>query len=431
MNIRIEKVLERDIDLLIINKIIDNDKLLNLFLNKINKSGYKIVSIEHSKMDKELGETDISIILTNNTSKIAILIENKIDAPFMNEQPTRYYKRGNKGISDGLYDEYYVFIIAPREYLNTHNEVKEYDNQISYEEIREVLDDLYSKTLINKAIEEKKNGYIVIENERATKFWENYYKYIKDNYTTIKINEMYGPKSDINNYSEFETFNPNVKIKYKFDKGNLDLTFSKMGEYPDVFHKYVDNMLDKDMSIEKINKSMIIRLQVPIISFNAEFIDYEKEVKEALDKTLRLYDLLSKIDIHSMYNEIKLDHYDIKDISDFRKLYQTGIIVNYDKRIVYRSSTNHTERIGNTVDYPYIQRYQRGVNVRTKLFIIKDNMLFQLERIDKNDENSKYKIMDVDIKVGESFYNDNIFNEKGNNPVNVTKEELLQIEGNI
>lgn len=212
MNIKIEKVLERDIDLLIINKIIDNDKLLNLFLNKINKSGYKIVGIEHSQMDKELGETDISIILTNNMSKI--------DASFMNEQPIRYYKRGNKGISDGLYDEYYVFIVAPREYLNTHNEVKEYDNQISYEEIREVLDDLYSKALIDKAIEEKKNGYIVIENERVTNFWKNFYKYIRDNYTTIKINEIYGPKSDINNYSEFETFNPNVKIKYKFREQN-------------------------------------------------------------------------------------------------------------------------------------------------------------------------------------------------------------------
>ena len=56
MNIRIEKVLERDIDLLIINKIIDNDKLLNLFLNKINKSEYKIVSIEHSQIDKELSD---------------------------------------------------------------------------------------------------------------------------------------------------------------------------------------------------------------------------------------------------------------------------------------------------------------------------------------------------------------------------------------
>ncbi len=42
MNIRIEKVLERDIDLLIINKIIDSDKLLNLFLNKINKVNIKL-----------------------------------------------------------------------------------------------------------------------------------------------------------------------------------------------------------------------------------------------------------------------------------------------------------------------------------------------------------------------------------------------------
>ena len=204
-----------------------------------------------------------------------------------------------------------------------------------------------------------------------------------------------------------------------------------MGEYPNTFYKYVDNLLNKDMIIEKINKYMVIRLQVPIISFNAEFVDYEKEVKEALDKSLMLYNLLNKIDINSMYNEIKLNHYDIKDISDFRKLYQNGIIVNYDKRIVYRSSTNHTERIGNTVDFPYIQRYQSGINVRTKLFIIKDNMLFQLERIDKNDENSKYKIIDVNINIAESFYNDSIFNEKGNNPVNITKEELLQIEENI
>ena len=42
MNIKIKKVLERDIDLLIINKIIDSDKLLNLFLNKINKVNIKL-----------------------------------------------------------------------------------------------------------------------------------------------------------------------------------------------------------------------------------------------------------------------------------------------------------------------------------------------------------------------------------------------------
>ena len=71
-----------------------------------------------------------------------------------------------------------------------------------------------------------------------------------------------------------------------------------MEEYPNTFHKYVDNLLNKDMIIEKINKYMVIRLQVPIISFNAEFVDYEKEVKEALDKSLMLYNLLNKIDIN-------------------------------------------------------------------------------------------------------------------------------------
>ena len=53
MNIRIEKVLERDIDLLIINKIIDNDKLLNLFLNKINKSEYKVYNMTVLVENKE------------------------------------------------------------------------------------------------------------------------------------------------------------------------------------------------------------------------------------------------------------------------------------------------------------------------------------------------------------------------------------------
>lgn len=36
MKVIVEKVLERDIDLLIINKFIYDKKVLNLFLNKIN-----------------------------------------------------------------------------------------------------------------------------------------------------------------------------------------------------------------------------------------------------------------------------------------------------------------------------------------------------------------------------------------------------------
>ena len=78
MNIKIEKVLERDIDLLIINNFINN-KLLKLFLDKLDLKGYKINEIEHSNVDYEQGEPDITVIIENKNYKIGLLIENKIN----------------------------------------------------------------------------------------------------------------------------------------------------------------------------------------------------------------------------------------------------------------------------------------------------------------------------------------------------------------
>ena len=61
MNIFFEKVLERDVDLMIINQISFNKSFLNLFLDKISKKNYIVESIEHSLMDQEDGESDISV----------------------------------------------------------------------------------------------------------------------------------------------------------------------------------------------------------------------------------------------------------------------------------------------------------------------------------------------------------------------------------
>ena len=50
MEFKIEKVYERDIDLLIINKFMNDDDFGNLFLEKINRVGYIVKYIEHSLM---------------------------------------------------------------------------------------------------------------------------------------------------------------------------------------------------------------------------------------------------------------------------------------------------------------------------------------------------------------------------------------------
>ena len=46
MELIFEKVLERDIDLLMINKFITDDNILNLFLEKIGKSDYKVFTLK-------------------------------------------------------------------------------------------------------------------------------------------------------------------------------------------------------------------------------------------------------------------------------------------------------------------------------------------------------------------------------------------------
>lgn len=428
MELIFEKVLERDIDLLMINKFVTDKKILELFLKKINKQGYKVFNIQHSLMDQEDGESDITVIVEKDNHKIGLLIEDKIDAIAMPNQRNRYNARGRKGIDNNQYDEFFVFMIAPNDYLKSNSEAQLYENQISYEELKNYFtNDLYATALIDKALEEKKNGYTIIENPNVTLFWEQYYTLIRQGFPDIKINEVHGPRGNNARWPELTTYYPNIKIIQKSDRGFLDLTFSKMGNYPNVFHKYLDEKLEKDMYIEKTGKSMAVRIIIPIIDFGSSFDSQLENVKESLKQSLRLYKLLNMIDINSMYLEIENKNAEIKSISDFAKIYPSGIIVNYDLRVTYRCSTEKPEIIGNIVDYPYVQRYQTGVNPRTTLFMIKDNTLYRLVRLEINNPDSNYYIEDVKESIAESFYEDKEFLNNPNPPVNVFSEELLEI----
>ena len=431
MEIIIEKVFERDIDLLMMNKFIHDSNVLNYFLNKINKEGYKTISVEHSLVDQEAGESDITVIVEKDNHKIGLLIEDKIDAVAMPNQRKRYDIRGQKGIDNNQYNEFCVFMIAPSDYLKNNTEAQLYENQISYEELKEIMiDDPYAVTLIDKAIEEKKNGYVIVENLSVTLFWEQYYSLIRQNYPGIKINEIHGPRGDNACWPELGTYYPNIKIIHKSDRGFLDLTFSKMGNYPNVFFKYLNNIIEEDMLIERTNKSMVVRINVPIINFKDSFDDQAEKVKTCLDNALRLYKLLNNVDVDNMYKEIEMKSADIKSLDDFDRLYPNGIIVNYDLRGTYRSSTKTIEAIADTVHYPYIQRYQTGINPRTQLFMIKNNTLLRLKRIESDNPNSNYYIEEIEESVSEDFYKDSKSLTITKKPVNVFTEELLEIVEN-
>ena len=306
MNFKIEKVLERDMDLLIINNFINN-KLLKLLLDKLDLKGYKTIDIEHSYVDANLGESDITVIIEKDNYKIGLLIEDKINAPAMDLQPERYIKRGEQGLNN-KYNEFRTIIVAPEQYLNTNENIKKYQYQISYEEILDNLsDDLYAKTLITKALEEKEQRYIIIENKNVTKFWKDYYDFVKLNYPTIKVHEINGPRGTNAKWPEFQTNYKQVKIIHKSDKGYMDLTFDKMENHIDIFNKYINN-INQDLNIVKTGKSLSIRLDVPTIDLKSAFDNYIYQMHECMKKALNQYDILSKINVLMMYDEIDKNH---------------------------------------------------------------------------------------------------------------------------
>ena len=296
MEFSIEKVCERDIDLYIINKFINNSKFKELFLRKINCQNYQVCKCLHSFSD-EHGESDITIILENDNRKIGLLIEDKINAKAMPEQYKRYILRAEKQKHEGLFDNYYIFIIAPKSYIDSNTEAKKYDNKISYEEILDYISgDVYGESLIKKAIEEKKKGYDVVENKAVTLFWEKYYDLVENKFSDLKLNRIEGARGSDANWPIFSTQIKKVKILHKADRGFVDLTFRRVSQYYSEVYDIVKNVLKENMTLQKTGKSLAIRIRVPKIDFEKDFKEQEENVIKCLEVVRELQKFMRKID---------------------------------------------------------------------------------------------------------------------------------------
>ena len=296
MEFIIEKVCERDIDLYIINKFINDSKFKELFLKKINCQNYQVCKCLHSFSD-ENGESDITIILENDNRKIGLLIEDKINAIAMQKQYERYILRAEKQKHEGLFDDYYIFIIAPKSYIDSNTEAKKYDNKISYEEILDYISgDVYGESLIREAIEKKKKGYEVVENKAVTLFWEKYYEMVENKFSDLKLNKIEGPRGSDANWPIFHTPIKKIKLLHKADRGYVDLTFRRVSQYYSEVYDIVKNVLKENMKLEQTEKSLAIRIDVPEIDFQKDFKEQEENVIKCLEVVRELQEFMKKID---------------------------------------------------------------------------------------------------------------------------------------
>ena len=212
---------ERDMDMLFLKVFSTEKAFLHLFIDKtdIKKTNIaSINSVELSRIEHGLGESDITVVFSIGKKTYGFLIEDKIDAITIPEQHSRYVKCGEKGIQDGRYDDYRVFIVCPEKYYQVNNEAKKYEYVVFYEECLAYFK--HHTSAINKiraqqvksALDKAKRPPQVILNEKANEFFKHYIEYQKEHYPQFDIRT----KDTSNGYwVRYNVNNPNASIHHK------------------------------------------------------------------------------------------------------------------------------------------------------------------------------------------------------------------------
>lgn len=271
-------VRERDMDLLFLEAMGSDKAFMRLFVDESRYAGkdFFVKSIELSRTDTDLGESDITATLSIDGHTCAFLIEDKIDAPAMPNQHGRYKKRADKAIKQGEFESYEIFILCPEKYYQINPEATKYEHFLSYEKCRSFFQQSDSAInqiraqQISQAIEHAKKPPEVQKNEQALAFHREYKNYQKQHYPKLNLRT----KDDSNGWWEhYATRLENSYIDHKKQEGYVDLTFSnaapKMALVQSLAEWLRKHGIPKVFATE-VNKSAALRIEVPQLLIKTE-----------------------------------------------------------------------------------------------------------------------------------------------------------------
>ncbi len=309
-NIQLKKVYEHDMDLLILEEFVSNNKFAKLFLDKLNlPDDYIIEQALHSYSDED-GESDLTFVLKYPDKTVVLMIEDKIDATTMTGQSQRYHLRAQRMFPNG---EYYIMLAAPEDYHREHatDVDADYDYRITYEELHDyfqtqtTIRSRHKLAVIETALREKKAGYQVNENQAVTEFWKELRRYTEENYRTLEMAGKDTPKGSSAVWPEFYTALRNVKVIYKSQKGYVDLEFPNYGDRIGDLHKRIAEKQPSasDSAIYPTGKAASIRIANVrwIVDFKTPFDDVVNIIDDVLQAVKQLCELAEKLNYSDLY----------------------------------------------------------------------------------------------------------------------------------
>ena len=306
MTIQFDSVYERDMDMLVMRKLAQDKAFVRRFFlggrelaeRGYDKEEFSVEKVAHS-VTTEDGESDIEAVLSIGGKRVALLIEDKIDAVAMPDQAARYSLRGQKAVDRGDYDEFYVFIVAPKDYLNSNAEAKKYAHRVSYEDILESVEDEFERAMISYSLTDANNVRLP-RDAAVTAFWDRLYDYLDDNYSGIF--QVHGHRGlersgQAGQWISISCCKP-YSIQIKSDRGYVDLEISG---YADRFAQFSNDnkaLIDEQrLYVRAASKSLAIRKYIGTIDFTQSFDSQTPALKVTFDAAKELQDLIPKLKI--------------------------------------------------------------------------------------------------------------------------------------
>ena len=289
-----ESVRERDIDLLLMRALADRTAVGENMLRGLFGSDYSLKLVQHSRYD-ETGESDIMLMVNAPThGRIAVFIEDKIDASPQPEQCERYIIRGNKMLKDEECDAYEIVLIAPEKYLAS-SKAAGYEKSFSYEYLRSLCEPgSFEHFILSEAIEKQRKGYTPVKDEKVTVFWEQLYLYIENNYPNLTPYITKGDRGSQATWIPFRIDMPDARIQIKADRGYTDLEIGHQSKHIRAFAEENRQVL-KELKVYPAGESVAVRMKTPELDFHKSFESQITLLDACLKACEELQDLSKEI----------------------------------------------------------------------------------------------------------------------------------------
>ncbi len=302
----VARIRERDIDLVIVEELSVSLEFREWFSSRVfGEPVYREkIGAWHSISDTS-GETDIVFIFEAlEGPRMAILIENKVDAPPQPQQGQRYRLRGENGLKEGYWEVFKTCVIAPDKYLGSAKHSESYDVEISYEEIlayfqsRRSRDErfAYKARVLLEGIEQNRRGYQPKYNEAITKFVADYFSFVSEEYPYLKMQEA-KPRPSKSTWISFypKTLPEKTSLVHQLTAGFVKAFFHGQAESIVALQEKYSVKMPVGASIDIAGKSVAISMEVPKIDpLTVTFSKQKNKVRQALQKVLLLEKVVSE-----------------------------------------------------------------------------------------------------------------------------------------